>query len=156
MPDYQNGKIYQIVGNGLTYVGSTVNELQIRLSEHKSDFKRWEKGIQTNCTSYDCLTDPDCKIELLEACPCASRRELAQCERQWIETLDCVNKRLPGRTREEKIQQTKEWRIANRQHHLNKMNDWRKANRAHIAQYQREYRQRIKLLECNQPVEPQP
>ena len=147
MADYQNGKVYQIVGNGKTYVGSTVQELQTRLGIHKAHFKRWEKGLYHNCASYECLTDPECRIELLEACPCASKRELELCERQWIKTLDCINKRLPGQTRAEKLQQMKVWKASNREH---------------VLQQNKEYYQRIKLerkkalLECNQPVETQP
>jgi len=131
MPNYQNGKIYQIVGAGKVYVGSTTKELQIRLSEHKTDFKRWEKGMcRKCCASYECLTDSDCKIELLEACPCNSKLELERCERQWIQTLDCVNKYLPAQTHEHRLKQNKDWRASNREN----LAQWRKANRERLAQ----------------------
>eukprot|EP01035_Chromulina_nebulosa_P045122 gene45122-61124_t len=34
MPDYSKAKIYRIVGNGLTYIGSTCCGLRQRLAEH--------------------------------------------------------------------------------------------------------------------------
>ena len=100
--DYSLGKIYKIVGNGKVYVGSTCEPLLCRrLAGHKRHYKFWlnEKGLYI--TSFECLEDPECKIELLEMCPCSCVDELRKCERKWIEEIDCVNRCIAGRTKKE-------------------------------------------------------
>lgn len=96
MPDYSLGKIYKIVGNGKVYVGSTTRPLLCqRFSQHRSHFKYWKKG--KNCdylTSFECLEDPTCYIELLESCPCTSKDELHRCETKWMKQIQCVNKHV--------------------------------------------------------------
>ena len=61
-------KIYKIVDNtnDNIYIGSTCKTLQRRLSKHKSDYKRFLKGLRRNITSFDILKNNNYKIELLE------------------------------------------------------------------------------------------
>jgi hypothetical protein len=102
MVNYQLGKVYKIVGNGKTYVGSTCQQyLCQRLSGHHASNKKHQIGQRNNMTSFQCLTDPDHYIELLELCPCDRKDELHKCERKWIEQLECVNKCIAGRTNKE-------------------------------------------------------
>jgi hypothetical protein len=95
MVNYQFGKVYKIVGNGLLYVGSTTKQLLCqRFSEHRRRYKYWLNG-KGNCnyiSSFKCLGDPNCYVELLELCPCHSNYELRICENKWIQELNCVNK----------------------------------------------------------------
>lgn len=95
MVNYQIGKVYKIVGNGLLYVGSTTKQLLCqRFSEHRRRYKYWLNG-KGNCnyiSSFKCLGDPNCYVELLELCPCHSNYELRICENKWIQELNCVNK----------------------------------------------------------------
>jgi hypothetical protein len=103
--DYSLGKVYKIVGNGKVYVGSTCERLLCqRFAEHKSKYKRG------NCyvTSFECLSDPECYIELLELCPCSCVDELRKCEGKWIRDLDCVNRKIEGRTKKEYYEEHKE------------------------------------------------
>ena len=92
MPNYSLGKVYKIEGNGKTYVGSTTRPLlSQRLAKHKNSYKdgkRW-------CSSYECVSDPNCRIELLENCPCETKDALLKCEGKWITELECVNKVVP-------------------------------------------------------------
>lgn len=104
--DYSQGKIYKIVGNGKVYVGSTARPLSSRKAEHSCEFRKWKDGKRHYVSSFDCLSDPECYIELLEMCPCSCVDELRKCERKWIEELVCVNKKITGRT-------TKEYRNSN-------------------------------------------
>ena len=95
MVNYQIGKVYKIVGNGLLYVGSTTKQLLCqRFSEHRRRYKYWlnGKGICNYISSFKCLGDPNCYVELLELCPCHSNYELRICENKWIQELNCVNK----------------------------------------------------------------
>ena len=95
MVNYQFGKVYKIVGNGLLYVGSTTRPLLCqRLAQHYSEYKRWLNGKCINyVSSFNCFNDPKYYIELLELCPCNSNYELRMCENKWIQELNCVNKK---------------------------------------------------------------
>jgi hypothetical protein len=100
--DYQNGKIYKIVdlSENMIYVGSTVKTLAQRMGGHKDTYK-----IKSNYGHYSCQEIFDtygidnCRILLLENFPCNSRKELVEREGKYIRELDCVNKRIAGRTK---------------------------------------------------------
>jgi len=96
--DYSQGKIYKIVGNGKIYVGSTSRPLSSRKAEHSYGFRKWKDGQHCYVSSFDCLSDPECYIEILEMCPCSCVDELRKCERKWIEETECVNRKITGRT----------------------------------------------------------
>jgi hypothetical protein len=53
MPDYSQGKIYKIVGNGLTYYGSTCQSLSKRFQEHKTDYKQYICDEGNYITSFE-------------------------------------------------------------------------------------------------------
>jgi hypothetical protein len=127
MPDYARGKVYKITSGDLTYIGSTTeNTLARRLSTHVKDYKRWKDGKRGNITSFQVLELGNYEITLLELCPCQSRDELTARERHWIETLQCVNRCLSGRTRKEYKEEHKEI-----------INEWMK-------QYQEDNKEQIK------------
>ena len=99
MVNYENGKIYKIVGDtGITYYGSTVRSLKTRLQRHRTD---------KNTTAYwDIISQMDCEIILVENYPCESKKELELRESKYIRENPCVNHVIPGRT-------MKEWRKSN-------------------------------------------
>lgn len=126
MRDFSRAKIYKITGGGLTYYGSTTEKyLSQRMAGHRQDKQR----AKINCSSFQILDYPDCQISLVESWPCANVNELRARERFWIENNECVNKCIPGRTKQE----------------------WREQNKEHIAEYNRYYRarQRNKLQSTN-------
>ncbi len=134
MPDYQLGKIYKIVGNGKIYVGSTTRPLLCqRLTDHRSKYNMWKKGTYHKLTSFECIEDPDCYIEILEVCPCSSIDELLKCEGKWIRELDCVNKCISGRTKKEYHNDNKE-----------KIKEQNASNREYLTQQHNEYVQQNK------------
>ena len=135
MPDYSKSKIYKIFCNltGETYYGSTVQPLYKRVSEHKGDFKRWKNGKFTYVKSFDIIERGDYTYSLVEHFPCDSKEELHARERYWIENNECVNKYIPGRTKEEYREQNKE-----------KMKEYREQNKEHIREYEKEYREQNK------------
>ena len=120
----KNSKIYKIVCDttGLVYVGSTVETLCRRLSGHKDKYKRYLKGISRYVTSFDIIKNDNYKIILIQSCPCNNKEELHREERKYIESIECVNKYIPGRTQKEyneinkdKIkEQTKEYKLKNK------------------------------------------
>ncbi len=102
--DFSQAKVYKIVCNTTQeiYVGSTTKQyLSQRLASHRKSFKDWKKGTYGFVSSYPIMERGNYTIELIEACPCQCWDELLAREGFWIKELDCVNQRVPGRTREE-------------------------------------------------------
>ena len=117
MPDYSKGKIYKIVCNetGLIYVGSTTQELNARLSKHKSNYKLYLDGKETFVTSYEIIKNNNFKIELLELVNCNCNKEFLNKEKYWIENMDCVNICIPNPNRNKK-EYKKQWAENNKIH----------------------------------------
>jgi hypothetical protein len=103
MPNYQDSKIYKLVGNAKVYVGSTTQPLCKRKSGHITDYKRGK-----NMSSREIVSDPNHYIELIEYCPCSTKEELLKRERYYVEQIDCINKCIPGRTIQESQKAYKE------------------------------------------------
>ena len=131
MPNYSNGKIYKITGtnsegNSITYYGSTTKKyLCTRLAQHKYI----SKIGQTN-SSKQVVDCEDCQITLIEYFSCESKDELIARERFYIESNECVNKNIPGRS-------NKEWKLK---------------NRIRLNEYQRNWKHKNKLLVNNNIV----
>ena len=83
-------KVYSKINPNKVYVGSTSYKLSDRLTCHRTNAK-------TTCKEIISLGE--CQIEELEKCSSYDRYKR---ERYYIETLDCVNKIIPGKTEEEK------------------------------------------------------
>tara|TARA_R110002072_G_scaffold257336_1_gene416082 strand:- start:69 stop:500 length:432 start_codon:yes stop_codon:yes gene_type:complete len=83
-------KVYSKNEPNKIYIGSTISKLKDRLTCHK-------KNKRTTCREIISLGE--CQIEELEKCEQEKRYER---ERYYIETLECVNKVTPGKTKEEK------------------------------------------------------
>ena len=105
--DYQKTKIYKIeshLGDKI-YVGSTAKEyLSQRFQQHKNAYKKWKNGKVGKYTSFELFDEygiENCQIVLIEAYPCNSKDEKNAKEGHYIKTLNCVNKVVVGRTREE-------------------------------------------------------
>jgi hypothetical protein len=117
---YTNGKIYKITDTSYSecYVGSTIETLSRRIARHRYEYKRFinnnrQGGFVRVFKLFDNYGFENCKIELLELCPCNSVMELRRREGHFIRTLECVNKFIAGRT----------------------MQEWRSENQEHIKQY---------------------
>ena len=101
---YSNAKIYKIVDNtnGNIYIGSTCKKLCQRIAQHRYDFKRYLNGKFSYITSFKILENGDYDIILIEEDKdCENKDQLKAKERHYIESLDCVNKRIEGRTHHE-------------------------------------------------------
>ncbi len=116
MPNYELGKIYKIEGNGLVYYGSTCEPtLSRRFAGHTRDFKTYNEQIVNQTvkklkymTSFQCLSDPNATITLVESCPCKTKDELAAREKHYIKNFPCVNRCVPLRTAKEYWEDNKE------------------------------------------------
>ena len=131
--DYSKSKIYRIVCDttGLVYIGSTVEALSRRLSGHKVAYKRYLKGLVRYVTSFDILKNDNYKIILIENYPCNSKEELEREERKYIESIECVNKFIPGRTQ-------KEWIETNKDKIKEYTKEYRETNKDKINEKQKE------------------
>ena len=103
---YQRAKLYKIVCNetGMIYIGSTCEPyLSKRLSGHKSMYKRYLNGSTKYITSYKILEKNNYYIELIESIPCNNINEIRKIEGECIKKYgnNCVNKVIPGITRQE-------------------------------------------------------
>ena len=102
MNRYENAKIYTIRCHSkpdLIYVGSTCMPLSKRLHGHKRRYDFWLNHGQRYISSIEILKNDNYYIELYEDYPCNSKNELVRREGEIIRSVDCVNKRVDGRTR---------------------------------------------------------
>lgn len=137
MVNYQNGKIYKLVGGGMTYYGSTCSDLRYRLCNHKKDFKNKNKNI-TSKLLFE--TGDEVKIYLVEKYPCNDKMELNARERYWIENNECVNNRIPTRTHKERYdlnkdkmkEYEKQYREVNKDKKKEYMKEWYEAHKEEI------------------------
>jgi len=119
---YKNGKIYKIVCNvtGKVYIGSTcLPTLAKRLAQHRKDYKKYLEQKQNYMTSYEIIQNGNYSIFLLEECKCETKDQLVVRERFYVESIECINKNIPGRTRQE----------------------YREATKEHISEYNKKYRE---------------
>ena len=137
MPNYKNGKVYKIVCNttGKIYIGSTTQLLCRRLAEHVNDNKRG-KGI----TSKEILDGRNYSIVLIENIECETKEQLLRKEREYIETLECVNKcKRPIISIDEKKEKLKEYLINNKEKKALRDKEYQQINKDKIKEYQKEY-----------------
>ena len=140
MPDYSKGKIYRIVCNetGEQYIGSTIQSLSRRLAKHVWESKN---NQEHGCKSFPIIDRGDYSIVLIENCPCESKEQLLRRERHFIETIDCVNRYIPGRTKLEHINQIQQWKKANPEKQAEYNRKWQQANPEKVAEINRKWRQ---------------
>jgi hypothetical protein len=141
MVNYANGKIYQVMAKhggdtGDVYVGSTTKEyLSQRMDEHRKHYRLWKGGNHHYITVYGIFEKygiENCCIVLLELVNATSIDELHARERHWIQSMPCVNKNIPGRTKVE-------YRVDNREQILARQAQYRADNREQILARQAQH-----------------
>ena len=101
------GKIYKLVGSGLTYYGSTKAPLGTRKSQHNCDYNNFLLGKKGYITAYDIIEKGnDWDIELVEEVE--DIVNLLTREGFYIKNNECVNKRIAGRTKQEYYEDNEE------------------------------------------------
>ena len=141
MVNYNLGKIYKIVDNtnNNIYVGSTCEPiLARRLAGHVTSYKRFLKNNKNNISSYQILANGDYDIVLLELCSCDNKDELHKRERHYIETLECINKNVAGRSAREYMRDHREQNKEHQKEHY-------ELNKDKLCLYQREYYKNKKI-----------
>jgi hypothetical protein len=148
MVNYQDSKIYKIFSNmdsSICYVGSTTNiNLSRRMAKHRDHYKQWKEGKITKTTSFDLFEQfgvENCIIELIELFPCNSKDELSKKEGEYIRLLNCVNRKIQGRTKKEYYEDNKERRHNNYINNMEKIKEYRFINKDRRSEYNKQYRQ---------------
>lgn len=105
------GKIYKIVGYGLTYYGSTTESLKRRLSRHRRHFNDYNDGKRNDkTTAFEIFVNgDDYKIELVEHILTNNPKDLTDRENYYITNNECVNKNIPNITIEQKKERQKKY-----------------------------------------------
>ena len=151
--DYQNGKIYKIYSLSkpdLVYIGSTTQTLSQRMAEHRTRYKHWKKTGKRYTTSFTIFEETDnYRIELIKLCPCNSKMELHRTEGKYILEMNCINKRVAGRTDKQYYEQNKDkisqrhkqYRKANKETINQKAKQYYESNKEAISQRGKQYRE---------------
>ena len=151
---YHNGKIYKIVDIGYNkcYIGSTTEELSMRIARHRSNFKRFLNIGKKFVSSFELFNEygiENCKIEFIEYYKCDTLQELQRKEGEHIKNTEGVNKRVAGRTykeyyvdnKDKRLEQSKECREANKDKMQEYQKEYYKNNKDKIKELQKEYKQ---------------
>ncbi len=133
-------KIYKITCNitGDVYFGKTTKTLEERLHNHEKE---------SSCTSRQIILRGDYKIEQIDST--FDEDESIILERYHIETFECVNERIPGRTKKEWCEDNKEelseyhkkWREEHKEEISEYMKEYREEHKEEISEYMKEYRE---------------
>ena len=165
MVNYGLGKIYKIAPitggeDGDIYIGSTTKELlSQRMATHRSNYKQWKTtGNRSKVTSFDLFEKygiEKCSITLLEQVNASCKDELHARERHYIESMACVNKFIPLRTKREYyednkdrlVQKNKEWYENNKESVAQYKKEWAEENRIELTQKRKDYYDKEQLSE---------
>ena len=139
MVNYGNGKIYRIVCNttGNQYIGSTTRPLSERLNEHKNDYKRFKNNCHNYVTSFEILKSDNYEIVLIENVACNNKEELHRREKFYIEKMNCINKKIPMRTKQE-------YNLDNQEKYKEYQHEYYKKNIESKNIYHSEYREKFR------------
>jgi hypothetical protein len=92
-------------------------------SQHKQFLNTKKVRFVSVYTLFDNYGLENCKIELLELCPCNRLIELRQREGYYIKALECVNKNIAGRTKQEYEHENKDKISERKQQHYKEHKD---------------------------------
>ena len=154
MEKYNRGKVYKLVSDksNLVYYGSTICKLSIRLAKHRYEYKKNLSNEKSNKTAYKLLELGDAKIILVEDFPCERKEQLLARERFYIENNICVNKEIPGRTKEEyrathkekAKEYSKKWRDTNKDKKREMDRIYKAKNKEKLKEQSKLYREKNK------------
>lgn len=90
------GRIYKIITSNSNeiYIGSTFNELRYRMSSHRTDWDRWNKGKRSKVSSFELFEKhgiENCKIILIKEYEVVDKQHLKMFEQLWINKLKPIN-----------------------------------------------------------------
>jgi hypothetical protein len=147
------GRVYKITSNETAdiYVGSTVQKLYQRFSNHKLDYTKYTQGkFAKYMTSYCILKYSDAKIELLEERGFEYKNDMLKLEGEYIRAIEgCINKQVAGRTEKEYKdtykdqykQYNKEYNETHKDRISQQHKEYYQANKDEIKQHVKQYKE---------------
>ena len=146
MNKYYNGKIYKItdINYSKCYIGSTCESLSQRMAQHRRNYRHHFNNPEKTMTSFKLFEEygiENCKIELLENYPCQNKEELLQREGYYIQSCDCLNRCVAGRSPKE---YKKEYNPKNQEKIKECLKQWYEKNSEKQKQKAKEYREQNK------------
>lgn len=149
--NYQLGKIYRIhcnVTNKDYYGSSAEPTLARRLAGHVGSFAKYKRGLGRYCTSFELIANGSYEIILCENYPCDTRDELRAREAYYIQNNECVNKCIPGRTKQEHMKvyyrknkvKITEYKMEYVKENVEKVHDYQQQYRANNKEQIRKYK----------------
>jgi hypothetical protein len=113
------GFIYKIYcknePDDICYIGSTIQNINNRFSNHKSDFKKNRRFCQSK-KIFEKYGIENCIIELIEKIECENKNILKNFEKKYIELFEkSVNKNIPNPTPNDRKEQKKKYRENNKE-----------------------------------------
>ena len=98
------GRIYRIVSSECDgcYIGSTTQQLNMRLNMHKNDYRRYLTGKPIYITSFEVIKFADASIELIHEGVFDNKEDLRRLEGEIIRTTpNAINKNVAGRSKKQ-------------------------------------------------------
>ena len=131
-------------------MGSTCETLSKRMARHRYMFNQHMARGKESCRSANRLFEEfgieNCKMVCIEDYPCNTKKELEAREGYHQQQIDCINKRIEGRTDKEYREQNEEHeRERHKQYYENNKNkrkEYNEANKEKHREYNKEYREK--------------
>tara|TARA_R110000782_G_scaffold158870_1_gene250975 strand:+ start:49 stop:531 length:483 start_codon:yes stop_codon:yes gene_type:complete len=122
MNKFLQGKIYKITDhtNNSIYIGSTIQKLKQRLRGHERDAYH----PMINCASKSIILNNEYTIDLLIDYPCLCLEELRMKEQEFIDIIPCCNISKAYVSKEDKINNQKNYYNNNKKDILDKKKDY--------------------------------
>ncbi len=165
MDNIITGRIYMLKSfkTNDIYIGSTIQTIKQRLSNHKADYKRCSQGKHHYNSCYEIVKHGDCYVELIKEVSCTKNQLLVLEGEEIIKNPRSINKRIAGHPqmynsyneyekvrhderlkdetyRKHKQQYASEYRINNLDYYYEKQKEWQNKNREHVNEYKRQWR----------------
>jgi len=148
------GRVYCIRSQQTTdiYIGSTIQTLSQRMTDHRKAYKKYLNKNYDYMTSFEIVQYEDAYIEVLFEGEFLSRNDLDRKEGKYQREMDCVNKNIAGRTKKEHYEEnTNLYKKKSQQYYEKKKEHIKKLSkkyavehRDHILEYQQKYQEEHK------------
>jgi hypothetical protein len=140
-----HGRVYSIRSHQTTdmYIGSTTQPLCKRMADHRRVYKSFLSKKGNYVTSYEIVKYADAYIELLFEGEFESLDNLRKKEGEYIREMECVNRCIAGRTRQE---WQKEYYEINKPHILVQMKEYRVNHKPETLEYNSNYYEKNKEI----------
>jgi hypothetical protein len=140
MPNYQDAVIYKIYSHCCddVYIGSTTQNLRVRLGGHIVNYKQWKNGKKHYVSSFEILNQDH--YDIMEICkaPCNSKQELHRIEGEYIKIIpNCINKNIAGRN-------SKQYYLDNKEEIKIRRKQYRQNNKGVISRQKKIHHQKYR------------